>query len=152
MTRDSGRLIGIAWKEKPRQPMHEASHALIMLEAGVAGDFRGAPGERQVTIVFAQDWAEACAALGETRAWSIRRANLLVEGLANPRASGGVLKVGNAELAITGETKPCSNMDRQWPGLTEALSPDWRGGLTARVLRGGEVRVGDGVVLERGQN
>lgn len=147
MTREAGRLIGIAWKEKPRQPMHEAAHTMITPEAGLAGDFRGSLGERQVTIVFAQDWAEACAALGDTRSWTIRRANLLVEGLINPCADGGVLKIGDVELAITGETKPCSNMDRQWPGLTAALSPDWRGGVTARVLKGGEVRVGDGAVL-----
>ncbi len=147
MTRETGRLIGIAWKEKPRQPMLEAAHAAITPAAGLVGDFRGAPGDRQVTIVFAQDWAEACAALGETRAWTIRRANLLVQGLANPRAGGGTLTIGEVELAITGETKPCANMDRQWPGLTAALSPDWRGGLTAHVLKGGEVWIGDGVSL-----
>ncbi|HCK85251.1 MAG TPA: MOSC domain-containing protein, partial [Hyphomonadaceae bacterium] len=61
------------------------------------------------------------------------------------RAAGGRLIIGGVELAITGETKPCANMDRQWQGLTAALTPDWRGGLTARVLRGGEVCVGDGV-------
>ena len=124
--------------------MLEAEHAAISAAAGLAGDFRGAPGERQVTVLFARDWAAACAELGETRVWTIRRANLLVDGLANPRAAGGVLMIGEVELAITGETKPCANMDRQWPGLTAALTPDWRGGLTARVLRGGEVRLGDG--------
>jgi MOSC domain-containing protein YiiM len=143
MDNASGRLIGIAWKDKPRQPMREAEQAAISAAAGLAGDFRGAPGGRQVTIVFAQDWAAACAALGETRAWTIRRANLLLDGLANPRAAGGVLTIGEVEFTITGETKPCANMDRQWPGLTAMLAPDWRGGLTARVLRGGEVRLGD---------
>ncbi|HCK83210.1 MAG TPA: hypothetical protein DHW63_01405, partial [Hyphomonadaceae bacterium] len=78
-----GRLIGIAWKDKPRQPMYEAARAAISVEAGVAGDFRGAPGDRQVTILFAEDWHAACAALGEARPWTIRRANLSVEGVAN---------------------------------------------------------------------
>lgn len=143
MSHATGRLIGIAWKGIPRQPMLEAEVVAITPEAGLAGDFRGAPGERQVTILFAEDWAAACAELGETRAWTIRRANLLVDGLTNPRAAGGALSIGDVELAITGETKPCANMDRQWPGLTAVLAPDWRGGLTARVLRGGEVRLGD---------
>ncbi len=147
MTRETGRLIGIAWKEKPRQPMREAVHAVITPTAGLAGDFRGAPGDRQVTIVFAEDWAEACASLRAARPWTIRRANLLVEGLPNPRAAGGTMVIGGVELAITGETKPCSNMDRQWPGLTAALEPGWRGGLTARVLNGGAVQVGDAVQL-----
>ena len=144
---NQGRLIGIAWKDKPRETMREAARAVITPEAGLAGDFRGAPGNRQVTILFAQDWAAACEALGDTRAWTIRRANLLIEGIANPRTAGGRLIIGAVDLAITGETKPCSNMDRQWPGLTAALAPDWRGGLTARVVRGGEVCVGDEVGL-----
>jgi MOSC domain-containing protein YiiM len=141
-----GILRAIAWKEKPRQPMIEAQETAITREHGMAGDFRGAPGERQVTILFAQDWAAACALLGETRAWTIRRANLLVEGLTNPAAAGGVLHVGPVVLSITGETEPCNNMDRQWPGLRAALTPDWRGGLTARVIEGGAVKVGDAVV------
>jgi cellulose biosynthesis protein BcsQ len=139
-----GRLIGIAWKDKPRQPMREATPASISVEAGIAGDFRVRAGDRQVTILFAQDWEAACAALGDTRARTIRRANLFVADIPNPRAAGGRLIIGDVELAITGETKPCANMDRQWPGLTAALAPDRRGGLTARVLRGGEVRVGMG--------
>jgi MOSC domain-containing protein YiiM len=96
-----------------------------------------------VTILFAQDWAAACAALGETCAWTIRRANLLVEGVANPREAGGLIEIGQALLLITGETDPCSRMDAQWPGLRDALTPDWRGGVTARVVRGGAIRAGD---------
>lgn len=140
-----GTLRAIAWKEKPRQPMIEAQETQITPEGGLVGDFRGGPGARQVTIVFVDDWAAACALLGETRAWTIRRANLLVDGLANPRAAGGVLQIGPVVLSITGETEPCNNMDRQWPGLTAALKPDWRGGLTTRVMEGGTVKVGDEV-------
>lgn len=141
------RLAAIAWKEKPRQPMIEAANADVTLERGVESDFRGAPGPRQVTIVFADDWAAACADLGETRPWLIRRANFLVEGLANPRKAGAVIRIGTAAFEITGETEPCANMDRQWPGLTAALTPDWRGGVTARVLSPGAVSIGDAVSL-----
>lgn len=144
----AGALVSIAWKIKPRQPMLTADAAMLTPEAGIAGDFRGAPGARQATILFEEDWLAACAALGETRDWTVRRANLLVRGVANPKAAGGRLRIGAALLEITGETDPCSNMDRQWPGLTAALGPDWRGGLTARVLEGGQVSVGDVVGFE----
>ncbi len=142
-----GALAAIAWKDKPRRPMIEALRADITVEAGLAGDCRGRPGRRQVTVLFAEDWAAACAALGEERPWALRRANLLVAGLPNPRAAGGLLRVGAALFEITGETEPCARMDSQWPGLRAALLPDWRGGLTARVRAGGEVRVGDPVDL-----
>lgn len=147
MAQQVGRLAGIAWKLKPRQPMVEAPSAAVAFDTGIAEDFRGKPGKRQITVLFASDWAAACEELGETRAWTIRRANLLVADLANPRAAGGRLIIGDVELEITGETEPCSNMDRQWPGLTAALTPAWRGGVTARVLTPGQVAIGDVVRL-----
>lgn len=139
----SGTLRAIAWKTKPRQPMLTAGQTLVTPEHGVAGDFRGAAGQRQVTIVFEDDWRAACEALGQSLPWTFRRANFLIEGLANPRAAGARLRIGAAMFAITGETEPCSNMDRQHEGLRAALTPDWRGGLTARVIEGGAVTVGD---------
>jgi MOSC domain-containing protein YiiM len=139
----TGSLLAIAWKDKPRQPMLTAPARLITPEAGVDGDFRGQPGPRQVTVLFEHNWAAACAELGEDQDWTIRRANLLIQGLANPESAGGRLRIGPVLLEITGETEPCCNMDRQWPGLTQALTPLWRGGLTTRVLEGGEVRIGD---------
>lgn len=139
----AGRLIAVAWKEKPRAPMQIGAWARISVENGLEGDWRGAFENRQLTIMFADDWAKACAELGETRDWTIRRANLLVGGLINPQAPGGVLAIGPVRLLITGETDPCSRMDAQWPGLRAALSSAWRGGLTTRVLTGGDIKTGD---------
>lgn len=143
-----GELRAIAWKEKPRQPMVLAEAAEITVDKGLAGDFRGAIEGRQVTIVFEEDWAAACADLGAEPPWTARRANLLVRGLANPRAAGGVIRIGGVRLQITEETEPCSVMDKQMKGLRAALKPDWRAGVSTRVLTGGAIRVGDAVSLE----
>jgi MOSC domain-containing protein YiiM len=143
-----GRLIAIAWKLKPRAPMQSAEHALVDLETGIAGDFRGAAPNRQLTIVFAEDWAAACRDLKADVPWTARRANLLVAGVLNPKRAGGVLRFGEVVLAITGETEPCGRMDEAHAGLRAALSPDWRGGLMTRVIAGGALRVGDPVILE----
>lgn len=143
-----GELLAIAWKEKPRQPMVLAQAATISVDKGLAGDSRGAIEGRQVTIVFAEDWAAACADLGAEPDWTARRANLLVRGLANPRAPGGVVRIGDVRLEITEETEPCSVMDKQMKGLRKALKPDWRAGVSTRVLSGGAIRVGDAVSLE----
>jgi MOSC domain-containing protein YiiM len=127
--------------------MEQIDEARLAPDFGVEGDARGKPGRRQVTILFLEDWAAACFALGAERPWITRRANLLVEGLYNPRAAGGTLAIGKARLLITGECDPCQKMDAAWPGLQDALKPNWRGGLTATVIEGGDIETGFGVRL-----
>lgn len=144
----TGRLLAIAYKTKPRQPMTLVEAAQIDLTNGIETDFRGRVEDRQVTVVFEEDWRAACADLGEEVPWTHRRANLFVTGLANPRRAGGVIRIGGAVLDITGETEPCSVMDKQHQGLRKALMPDWRAGITTRVRQGGPIRLGDAVTLE----
>ncbi|MFO1049738.1 MAG: MOSC domain-containing protein [Geminicoccaceae bacterium] len=127
--------------------MEELAEAELSPERGVEGDFRGRPGRRQLVLLAAEDWADALADLGEeTSPWTVRRANLLVEGVELSRGPAARLRIGEALVELTGECDPCEVMDRQRPGLRAALEPDWRGGRTARVIEGGRLRVGDAVV------
>ncbi len=73
----------------------------------------------------------------------MRRANLLVEAVDLPRAKGGLIAIGDVQLEITNQTVPCGRMDEAHPGLLKALHPEWRGGVTCRVLQAGDVRIGD---------
>ena len=57
------------------------------------------------------------------------------------------MKIGNVILEITGETTPCQLMDENYPGLQKALEPNWNGGVTCRVIKGGEIKKGDNVTL-----
>src|SRR5690349_20680084 len=141
----TGRLAAIAMKSKPREPMQELLRAKVSLQAGIEGEFRGRAPGRQITIVFADDWRAAVAGIDPDAPWTLRRANLLLEGIANPKAPGAVLAVGPVLLLVTGETTPCSVMERQLAGLREALKPDWRGGVTAQVMSEGEIAAGDPV-------
>ena len=99
-----------------------------------------------MTVLALEDWR---AALNEVSSelilkWTVRRANLLVEGVELPR-EGGRLSVGDVVLEVTGETKPCARMDAARTGLRKALESDWRGGVCCKVIAGGRVEVGDGV-------
>lgn len=143
-----GVLLGIARREKKRAPMERLERAVISTETGVARDFRGKPGRRQVTVVAAAGWRDACAELGKDVPWTLRRANLLVDGVELEAREGALLRIGAVELRINSELDPCSRMDEQCPGLTKALLPAWRGGVSCTVLRGGAVMVGDTVALE----
>jgi MOSC domain-containing protein YiiM len=66
--------------------------------------------------------------------------------------TGTVLRLGEAEVELTGLRNPCSQIDRFQQGLTAAvLDRDAAGelvrkaGVMAVVRRGGEVRPGDGI-------
>lgn len=134
--------------------MEALLEAAVTPETGVADDFRGRsrPGRsmrRQVSILRVEDWATAEAELGTVLSWTVRRANLMVGGLDLPKRAGGYLHVGaSVKLEITGECDPCRRMDEQHQGLWAALTPDWRGGVLARVVSGGYIALGDQVRME----
>ena len=139
-----GHLLGIARAARKRAPMAETGEVEVSVDLGVAGDARGAKPGRQVTVLFREGWESACRDLGVTLPWVARRANLLVEGVAIPR-EGGRLTIGELVLEVTDETKPCQVMEAAHRGLRRALTPEWRGGVTCRVVKGGMIRVGDRV-------
>lgn len=143
----SASLKNIAWRIARKAPMQTAQKGVISVEAGLAGDHKGAKHKtRQITILALEDWQAACTALGGKALdldWTVRRANLLTEGLRLPRVKGAIIAIGSVELEVTGQTHPCKRMDEAYSGLLKALAPDWRGGVTCRVLTGGDVTVGD---------
>ena len=145
----TGRLIGIARRERKRAPMEELQRAQIEADAGLEGDSRARFRNRGVTVMAREAWEAALADLGDADdlPWTLRRANFLVEQIELPREPGGLIQVGSALLRITGETDPCERMEEQHAGLQAALVPDWRGGVTCRVIRGGEVALGDEVAV-----
>jgi MOSC domain-containing protein YiiM len=144
----TGRVLAIARREKSRAPMEEVDAAQVTTETGVEGDFRGNPDERQVTVLTRESWQAACDELGKEIPWTTRRSNILIEGVRVEGKLGQTIRIGDLALAITGETDPCSRMEEQVAGLRQALTPDWRGGVTCRVVSSGDIAVGDTVELE----
>jgi MOSC domain-containing protein YiiM len=143
----SGRLLSIAVRKKSRAPMQELEKGEVSLAHGLQGDFRGAPGKRQVTVLAVEDWRSACSELQRNLPWTIRRANLLIEGLKLDQTTHATIRIGDVVLRVTGETTPCSRMEEAAAGLYAALLPRWRGGVCCRVEAGGTVTTGNEVVL-----
>ena len=135
-------LLGIAVKPQRLQPMQLLCAGELSLDEGLVGDSRGQPGPRQVTLLSLAAWQAACDEIGIMLPWTERRANLLVGALPLYQSVGSRIAIGAAVLEITGETDPCSRMTAVHPGLFEALSPAWRGGVCCRVLRGGSLTLG----------
>lgn len=144
-----GRLVAIARRPRRCAPMEEIARGHISVEGGLEGDHKGPRFPlRRITVLAVEDWEAALAELAGVAgppllSWTARRANLLVQGLRLPRARGAQLRIGPVLLEVTYPTQPCVRMDEAHPGLLKALHPDWRGGVTCRVLEGGEVAAGD---------
>lgn len=145
----AGKVLAIARRAKSRAPMETISAATVTVASGVDGDSRGKPDDRQVTVLTREAWEAACADLGSAPPWTTRRANILIEGLRVEGKVGRTIRIGDLELEITGETDPCNRMDEQVHGLRQALTPDWRGGVTCRVRHDGAIAVGDAVTLSQ---
>lgn len=141
----NGTLAGIAHRPTNGDAMVEIDECVLVPGRGLDIENRKT-GQREVTLLSRQSWVDACHDLGTDLPWSIRRANLLIDGLDLENCAGRTLTIGTARLRIHGETKPCALMDQQHQGLRAALVPKWRGGVTGEVLAGGTVRVGDPVL------
>ncbi len=142
------RLLDIAFRPKARAPMQTTKSSMVTRVAGVTGDARGKPSKRQITLLSKEQWQQACAELATELPWTIRRANLLVEGVQfDSSFVGKQIQIGQLLLLVTGETDPCPKMDAQYQGLTHALTPDWRGGLCCQVLADGQIKVGDALSI-----
>ncbi len=143
----TSRLIGIVRAAAHQAPLETLERAAVTVEAGIEGDCRGAKPGHQISILFREAWADACREAGAELPWTTRRANLLVEGLDWPREAGRRISIGDVVLEVTQETKPCALMEAAFRGLRAAMRPDWRGGVLCKVVRGGEIELGDVVTL-----
>lgn len=148
-----GVVAGIARHGRPRGPIELLDTVEVTRDGGLVGDFRGAVkpgglGRRQVSLIERADWDAAMAELGVDHHWSVRRANLLVDGFDLPLRPGARLRIGPVLLEVTQECDPCSRMEEIAPGLKAALAPDWRGGALAKVIAGGRIAIGDPISEE----
>lgn len=119
----------------------------ITVENGLIGDYKGTT-KRQITVLSEEAWTETCADLKTNLPWLCRRANLLVSGLELENTIGNYLSIGDVLLEIIGETTPCVKMNDAHGDLLNALIPNWRGGVSCRVVQGGKIKMGDSAILK----
>lgn len=143
-----GKVIGIATHEEKRGPMVVYAAAKVSFANGIGKDVRGAiRDDRQITLMSIEGWNAALSELDRYLHWSTRRANILIEGIDLENTKGEVLKIGEFLVEITGELGPCDRMEEEMKGLKKALTPNWRGGVTCKLLSEGELKEGDAITF-----
>lgn len=143
----SGRVAAIWLKRAHRGVMDPVEQARLTMAEGLVGSVDRSR-RRQVTIIAREAWERCMAELGAAVDPSARRANVMVEGIELVETRDRVLRIGDARLRIGGETRPCERMDEAHPGLRNTMGGEWRGGVFARVITDGTIRVGDAVSWE----
>lgn len=145
-----GRVELIVVRGDPRLPARTVDATNALAGIGLADDRLGRRGEaelstRQVTLIQAEHLAviAALARVGSVDPVALRR-NLVVSGINLLALKNARVRVGAALLEIVGPCAPCSRMEEAvGPGGYAAMRG--HGGMTARVIEGGAVRVGDTV-------
>jgi MOSC domain-containing protein YiiM len=141
----------VAWlglRSARRAPMVAVGEAVFDVAAGVVGDrWAGrAGGNRMVTLIGAEGLRAIASFLGRDAVppEALRR-NVVVAGLNLLALKDRTVRIGGAVIAVTGECHPCSRMEEiLGPGGYNAVRG--QGGVTARVVSGGTVSLGDEVV------
>ncbi|UWX64438.1 MOSC domain-containing protein [Deinococcus rubellus] len=106
----------------------------------------GGPGRRQVTLIQAEHFPvmAALAGLDEVTPQMLRR-NIVISGISLLSLKDRRFQIGEVVLEATGECHPCSRMEENL-GMGGYNAVRGHGGLTARVVRGGVIRLGDTLV------
>jgi MOSC domain-containing protein YiiM len=142
-----GIVTWIGLRPARRQKLVPVSHADLDPENGLIGDhYQGRTNRaRQVTLIQAEHLAAIAAYLGLDPIEPDRlRRNIVVAGINLHALKGRSFRLGSALLTATGECHPCSRMEEiLGPGGYNAVRG--HGGITALVLRAGQVHLGDAI-------
>jgi MOSC domain-containing protein YiiM len=143
-----GRVSWIGVRQVRKAPLVSLDVAEITRENGLVGDhYSGRPGgKRQVTLIQAEDLAAIAGYLDREVSPGDLRRNIVVSGINLRALKDRRFKIGDAVLEATDDCHPCSRMEAiLGPGGYNAVRG--HGGITARVIDGGAVRVGDPVTV-----
>lgn len=147
-----GRVEWIGLRSERRGAVHAVEEAQAVAGLGLEGDHhtRGRrpdpAGKRHVTLIQAEHLPVIAGLAGVDVAPAQSRRNLVVSGINLRSLERRRFRIGDALLEGTGACHPCSRMEETiGPGGFQAMRG--HGGITARVLASGTVRVGAPVAV-----
>ena len=142
----TGRVEWIGVRPARDVPMRGLAEVRATAQGGLDGDrYQGGSGKRGVTLIQAEHLPAIAALSGHAEvAPALLRRNLAVAGIPLIALKGRRFRIGEVELEGTDPCDPCSRMELALgPGGYNAMRG--HGGLCARIVKGGVLRVGDTV-------
>jgi len=133
-------LVGIWRSPKRREPMEPLESARVFENEGVEGCAHRRGGKRNVLFVAVEDLEALGVEPGAVKEnFTVRGAEVMKWPL------GQRLAIGDAEFEVSMICDPCELMEEVRPGLQAEI--DGRRGMLARVLKSGQVAMGDPITL-----
>lgn len=137
-----------------RPARREAIQVLDSVEVndqGLAGDRYNGPadGDRMITLIQQEHISAVASILGrEPISPTLLRRNIVVSGINLQALKKNEMQIGDAILFVTGNCPPCSRMEENLgEGGYNAMRG--HGGVTARVVSGGTIKIGSQIRLIR---
>ena len=141
-----GSVEWIGTRSARKEPLASVAQVAVNTDSGLEGDhYSKLGGNRQVTLIQAEHLDAVASMLGidAVKPETVRR-NIVVSGINLLALKDKHFQLGNVTLEFTGLCHPCSRMETLLgPGGYNAMRG--HGGITARVLDGGSIRLGDAV-------
>ena len=136
------RWIGV--RPQRRAAMISLKEVFASSETGLDGDrYQGQTGKRHVTLVQEEHLAviRSCSESELVKPEDLRR-NIVISGINLLALKSRVIEIGTAQLEVTGLCHPCSRMETNL-GAGGYNAMRGHGGITARILSDGTIKVGD---------
>ncbi len=141
-----GKVEWIGIRELRGANMMTVTNVKATAGIGLSGDhYKSKNGKRQVTLIQKEHLDAVASILGRSDVDpELVRRNIVVSGINLLALKGKNFWVGNTLLEYSGECHPCSRMEENLgPGGYNAMRG--HGGITARILKSGEIRLMDEV-------
>jgi MOSC domain-containing protein YiiM len=143
-----GKVEWVSIRPVRRGPVQPVDEVMAEETKGLVGDhYSGTSGNRHVTLIQAEHLQAVASILRREKIDpGLTRRNIVVSGINLLAFNQQHFQIGEAVLEMTGLCEPCSRMEENLgEGGYNAMRG--HGGITARVIKGGKIRVGDEVKL-----
>ena len=146
----AGKVEWMGIRSEKRMPLTAVNNVSLSIESGLEGDhYSGKNRKRQVTLIQ-QEHLEVVAKLLHKKQIDpdLTRRNIVVSGINIHALKGQQFRIGETViLEGIGDCHPCSRMEKNL-GVGGYNAMRGHGGLTAKVVQGGIINIGDQVCLE----
>ena len=143
-----GKVQWIGIRPAKKEALLEKEIVEVSIEKGLTGDhYTGKNRKRQVTLIQAEhiDTVNAILKKEAIHPSELRR-NIVVSGINLLALHERQFQIGEVILEMTGKCHPCSRMEENLgDGGYNAMRG--HGGITTKVIQGGQIRLGDEVSL-----